>query len=191
MRLIAINRTLRAEAERLLPVLEAAKAPASEEETLAILVRHAPHYGITAKVAGEWGAFFGSYLDALSGLSAYMIEDAFVRWNRGEGGDIRTSGFYPKSGQLYLLATAARTELSMAVYRAKRAMEYVEKQAPRKISEEERKRVAAEFAQLAQSMGRGHGMPTEPRPRFTPQQVAQQLRAAAPVARADDVGDVI
>lgn len=193
VRLIAINKTLRAETERLLPALERAREAAPEAEILGILVRHAPHFGISAKMAGEWGSFFGIYLDALAGLSAYAIEDAFVRWNRGEGhADIRMAGFYPKAPQLYLLATTARNELATAVYRAKRAMEYVENQAPRDIPPAEQKKVAEDFKALAAQL-HPRRIPDQlaPAPRMSPQQMADQLRAMADRRPADDVGDVI
>lgn len=193
-RLIAINPTLRAEAERLLPVLEHAKAPATEEQLLEILVRHAPQYGITAKMAGEWATFFGAYLDALEGLSPYMVEDAFVRWNRGEApAEQKWKDFYPKSAQLFQLAQKSRYEIAMAAYRAKRAMEHVEKAAPREIPKAEREKVAADFAALAASMGRGKTMPPDPaRPKFGQKEMAQRiLRAAERATPPDDVGDVI
>jgi hypothetical protein len=194
VRLIAINATLRAEAERLLPQLEAAKAPATEEELLEILVRHAPQYGITAKMAGEWGAFFGAYLDALHGLSPYAVEEAFVRWNRGESPAGQAwKDFYPRSAQLVLLAQEARAEIACAAYRAKRAMEYVEKQTPRQISDEERRKVAEDFKKLA-AMTAPRRMPVAPPPpRWTQAEAAARiLRAAATSAPpADDVGDVI
>lgn len=216
--MIAINKTLRAECERLLPMIERAKEPACEEDILSILVRHAPHYGVQAKSGEEWAALFGAYLDALRGLSAYAIEDGFVRWNRGEGhADLRMAGFYPKSGQLFILATAGRNELATAAYRAKRAMEYVEEKLPRQMTEEERRANTAAIQRLmaepakklppqppgvslkdwaAQCRESGNVESTIPRtyqgPKLSPQQMAERIRASVGAAPgANMVGDVL
>ena len=186
VRLIAINKTLRAECERILPVIERAKEPAEPEDILGILVRHAPAYGVHAKGPEEWAALFGSYLDALDGLSAYAVEDAFLRWNRGEGHkDLAMSGFYPKPPQLVQLAQAARQELYSAAYRGRKALEYVDRPAAAQIPSEDRARMAAEMRALADRMRRE--VPTAPAPSMSRQQVAESLRSAAPA----DVGDVI
>lgn len=192
-RLIAVNPTLRSEVEVLLPLLEGASRPATEPEILEILVRHAAHYGITQKMAGEWGAFFAAYLDTLDGISAHAIEDGFLRWNRGEGHkDIRMAGFYPKAPQLFLLARVGAEVLAKAVYRSKMALGLtkirdVEQPRPR-ITEEERKKIAEDFRALAKNLG-VTGAPKPPdafSPRPSPQQMAEKLRA-----HADEVGDVI
>lgn len=187
VRLIAINKTLRAECERILPVIERAKEPAEPEDILGILVRHAPAYGVHAKGPEEWAALFGSYLDALDGLSAYAVEDAFLRWNRGEGHkDLAMSGFYPKPPQLVQLAQAARQELYSACYRGRKALEYDDRPAGAQIPAEDRARMAEDMKALAASMRRE--VPLAPRPTVTPQQAAQRAREAAV---ADEVGDVV
>jgi hypothetical protein len=191
MRLIAINPTLRAETERLLPVLEAMKAPAADEEMMQILIRHAPAYGVHAKNAAEWSMLFGTYLDALAGLPAYAIEDAFLRWNRGEGhADIRMAGFYPKAPQLVILAQAGKAELYTAAWRARRALEYVEKKLPHPISEDERKANSERLKALADTLaGGGRSVASAaPAPGLTRHQMAERIRAAATPG---DVGDVI
>lgn len=190
VRLIAINKTLRAEAERLLPTLAKLREPAEQEEILAVLVRHAPHYGVQAKSGAEWAALFGAYLDALNGLSVYEIEDAFVRWNRGEAGDLRMVGFYPKSGQLHLLAQKAKHELAMAAYRARLAAEYVEKQLKPPPTPEEKAERGEQLRDLLKDLQRRQGANplADPTPSRTREQVSNELRAMAPK---DDVGDVL
>lgn len=188
-----MNPTLRSETEVLLPLLEAASRPAAEPEILEILVRHAAHYGITQKMAGEWGAFFGAYLDTLDGLSAHAIEDGFLRWNRGEGHkDIRMAGFYPKAPQLYLLATIGAEALGKALYRSKMALgltkiREVDQPSPR-VTPEERKKIGEDFRALAKMIGvTGPKTADAPRaPGQTKSQMAEQLRQ-----HADDVGDVV
>lgn len=186
IRLIATNPTLRAECARALPMLEGAKRPAEPEEVMAILVKHAPHYGVHAKGPSEWAALFSSYLTALEGLPAQAIEDGFLRWNRGEGhNDIRMAGFYPKAPQLCILAEKAKVSLYMAAYRARKALEYVEAQPKPQPTPEERERVKAQLRDLASQLG-GRSVPSAAPPRHTPQQMAEELRA-----KADAVGHVI
>jgi hypothetical protein len=162
--------------------------PADPEEILGVLVRHAPAYGVHAKGPEEWAALFGSYLDALDGLSVYAIEDAFLRWNRGEGHkDLAMSGFYPKPPQLFQLAQPAKLALYGAAYRARKALEYEEPRRRADVSQDQRAKIAEEMRALAASMRTGSAMPTAPRPAMTRQQVAESLRTAA----LDEVGDVI
>lgn len=185
-RLISLNATLRAECERVLPMLMEAREPAPENEVLEILVRHAPAYNVAVPAGGNWSYLFGPYLDALEGLPAYAIEDAFLRWNRGEGhANLQMASFYPKSAQLVMLAQKGKATLYMASYRAKKALEYVDKTAPRQIPEEERRKVADALRELSQTM-RSKPMPHDFPPRVSPQEMAARIRAAAP-----DDGDVI
>lgn len=205
IRIISINPTLRAEAERLLPVLETAKQPATREEIISVMVREMPAWGVSTRHAGEFGVTYASYADALEGMPLYAIEDGVVRWNRAEGHkDLSMGGFPPRPAQLYALAGEARRELFMAAYRARLATEYVEAHVPRQVPPEEAEKVAADFKALAATL-RGRPMPEAPRPRQTQHALAEQLRAAAgqakrfgaPVSRkdieppADDVGDVV
>lgn len=203
IRLIAINPTLRAEAERLLPRLEAAKAPASRDEIIAVVMREMPAWGVSPKHAAEWGVTYASYADALEGLSLYAIEEGVARWNRGEGHkDLSMGGFPPRPAQLYLLANEGKRELYMAAYRAKLALEYVERQAPRQVPAEETAKVAEDFRALASTL-RGRAMPEAPRPKFSQHELAEQLRrtdaqarqGGAPISRShiepEDSGEVL
>lgn len=212
-RLITMNPTLRQQAEEMLPMLEAAKAPAEDREILRVLIRHAPTYALPTRPEGEWENFFGVYLDALVGLSVHALEDAFLRWNRGEDmKDPAMGQFFPKPAQLFALAQKAKTEVWMAAYRARKALEHVEKQGaewtPARRAEERKKMIEAGYLNadgtpnliLAPKV-----MPEMSRPRVSPQQMAEQLRrtdaqarqGGAPISRrhieapADDVGDVL
>src|SRR5215469_5980253 len=75
IRLIAINPTLRAECERLLPQLQAAKAPAEREDIIAAVGRAMPAWGVPMKSAAEYGVTFASYADALESLPLWAIEE--------------------------------------------------------------------------------------------------------------------
>lgn len=192
VRLIAINPTLRAEAERLLPILTRASQPAADEEVLAILVKHAPAYGVHAKSDGEWAALFGSYLEALEGLPAYAVEEGFVRWNRGEGHkDLAMSGFYPRPPQLYQLVQLSRNELGMAKYRAQKALEFVEDRGlewtPERKAAERQKMIDAGYLNpdgTPNMTGLGpRTMPQDRKPSRSPQEVAEELRRSDAQAR--------
>ena len=181
---------LRAEAERILPVLNEMKRPATPDEIKAIVGREMPAWGVSAKHAAEYGVTFGSYVDALEGLSAYCIEEGVVRWNSGQRQeDLKSAGFPPRPAQLAMLATEARNELFMAAYRAKLAVQHAEEKAPRVISDEERAQVKAGMADLLRQIGSPKGMPEPVRPTVSPHEMAERLRAAS--ARQDDVGEVI
>lgn len=214
VRLIAINPTLRAEAERLTPVLESLKAPAAREEAIAIIMREMPAWGVGTKQAEEYGVTYASYADALEGLSGYLIEEAVVRWNQGlRQENLKDAGFPPRPAQLAMLAQEAKIELYTAAYRARMALAYVEKELPRQISDEERKDVGSMFRELAaaprpkippQPPGitladwvrkcREEGIVEDPgtvyrAPGQSPTEMAESLRAAA--AADDDPGAVI
>ncbi len=192
VRLIAINPTLRAEAERLLPVLESLTVQAEREEVIATVMREMPAWGVPLKTAGVMGVTFASYADALEDFSLYAVEEAIARWNSGQAVDnIKDAGFPPRPAQLALLAADVRGEVYMARYRVKLALEYVEKTVPR-ITEAEREERGAQLRDLLGELGaRRKPNPLEDtRPRLTPAQVAEQLRAAAPAPKSE-VGDVI
>lgn len=203
VRLIAINPTLRAEAERLLPVLEAAKTPASREEIVLIIRREMPAWGVSAKAASDWGVAYASYADAMEGLCLYAIEEGVARWNRAEGHkDLSMGGFPPRPAQLFALANEGKRELYMAAYRAKLALEWAEDKLPRQVDPEETAKVAEDFRALAASL-KAKPMPEEPRPHMSQHAMAEQLRrtdaqarqGGAPISRshieADDVGEVL
>lgn len=188
-----MNPTLRAEAARILPVLDRLQAPASREEIVATIMREMPAWGVSTKAAGEWGVTYASYADALEGLPLFAIEEGIIRWNRGEGmATLAMGGFPPRPAQLYLLANEALRELRMATYRCRLATGEVT--APRieadrpKTTPEERKKIAEDFRRLAASLGTSgpKSSDTVRAPGPTPQQMAQQIRQ-----RADDVGDVV
>lgn len=198
IRLIAINATLRAETECLLPKLEAAKAPASRDEIIAVVMREMLAWGVPAKHAAEWGVTYASYADALEGLPLYAIEDGVVRWNRAEGHrDLSMGGFPPRPAQLFALANEAKRELFMAAYRAKLALQHVEKQGvewtPERKRAERAKMIAmgllTEDGKPAFSI-KAKSMPSLA-PRVSQHEIAERIRAKASPAPYDDVGVVV
>lgn len=194
VRLIAINPTLRQEALRIVPVLEQMKAPCTREEIVAIIRREMPAWGVGAKTAEDYGVTFASYADALEGHSVYCIEEAVVRWNSGQRvKDLQMGGFPPRPAQLGLLAQEAKTELYMAAYRAKKAVDYVEDKrvewTPERRREERQKAIAAGYLTKDGALQLPPAPPNplhDARPGRSPHQVAERLRAMA-----DGVGDVI
>jgi hypothetical protein len=190
IRLIAINPTLRAEAERLLPRLEEAKAPASREEIISVVMREMPAWGVSQKHAGEFGVTYASYADALEGLSLYAVEEGVARWNRAEGHeDLKMGGFPPRPAQLFALANEGKRELYMAAYRAKLALEWAEEKVPRQVDPEEAAKVDNDFRALASTL-KGRAMPEATKPRFSQHELAAQLRRSAPRVE-DDAGEVL
>lgn len=209
-RLIALNRTLRAECERMLPVLEEQKAPAERAQALEIIARRMVAYGITENLAYQHGVRWDSYVAGLEGMPAYAIEDAFDRWDRGEGvTKIEYAGIAPKPPQLAILAQAGKAEIWTAAYRARKALEHVEKTGvewtPERKAAERQKMLDLGLLNPDGSPNlslSAKGMPEPHRPRYSPQELAAQLRATdaaarhggAPISRRhieDDVGDVL
>lgn len=173
----------------MLPALEAAKVPAEGSQIMRTLIRHSPTYAVTARSDGEWAEMFGIYLDALEGFSVHAIEDAFLRWNRGEDmKDPAMGQFFPKPAQLVHLANKAKAEVWMAAYRARKALEHVEKTAPREIDPDERKAVGEQLAALADSLTLKE-TPNHLKPRLSPQEVAERIREST--RPEDDVGAVL
>lgn len=219
IRLIALNDTLREQCAAMLPALQAAKAPAEESEVLKVLVRMAPVYALPSRPDEEWASFFGVYLDALEGFPAFAIEGAFLRWNRGEDmKDPAMGQFYPKPSQLVALATKAKAELWIAAGRAQKALERIERQAPRMTEEQRRENSAAIRALASKPLGRLPPQPpgvslkdwaeqcrregveripeTPPAPKPSRHELAEQLRRAADGAEKRDIapedpGDVL
>lgn len=188
-RLIAINPTLKRHAEEMLPVLERAKVVAERDEILGVLVQKAPIYALPEKTAGEWEVIFRAYVEALAGFSVHAIEDAFRRWNQGEDmKDPAMGQFFPKPAQLVHLATKAKTEVWMAAYRARKALEKVQAEAP-KVSPEERAQVAAGLKELAETF-KPKPLPQSMAPKMSPHEVAERIRNLDTVPF-DDVGVVL
>jgi hypothetical protein len=137
--LIAINPTLRAEAERALPAVEAALTPADSDDLTVVLARARPAYGIGAMSEIEWRERVLPYLRALDGLPLGCIKRAFVMWDRCElyPDEPKRHAFYPQPAELFTLATKARNTLGQAQYRIRKALERVEKAPGPKHSPEE------------------------------------------------------
>lgn len=197
VRLIAINPTLREEAQRMLPALEEAMRPGDPAEIMAVLIKHAPEFHITARRPEEWKTLFGNYLDALANLNAAAVEEGFLRWNRGEmyPQEPGRHGFYPRPAEIYHMANTGKTELANAVFRARRVRDAVANLKPERTPEEK-------AADLAEGIAKGYlnpdgtinraGLLAKPKtiggdlrrrdpnvPRETPQQMAERMRRRA------------
>lgn len=202
VRIIALNGTLRREISEVYSALEAWVAPAAPDLLLELLVRETPSYGIaTLSGPSEWRAFFGSYLEALKPLPLEAVAVAFTRWSRGEffksEKDKGQAAFYPKAVQLFELAQPTRIELQTALWRAKKAIDHVEKLPPPRSSRPTRDELIAQGvldangrAILPAAKGIPPTMPTKaPETRA---EMAERLRAARAQAPAEDEdGEVV
>jgi hypothetical protein len=150
VRLIALNRTLRDENERKLPFLAARVAPMPQQDLMAVLVKHAVTFGVQARTDGEWATILGVYLDALSMLPAEAVDVAFERWHRAELYPAQPGrhAFMPKPAELYALAEPTLIKLRMALHRARKAHDHIERTKPREKTEADIlaiQKMAAEF----------------------------------------------
>lgn len=178
VRLIAINHTLSAECEGLLPRLEAIVAPADSRELSALLDEMAPRFAVP--LPQDWSA----YVAVLGAFPACAVRNAFAAWSKPESHAKRPgmSTIFPTPGQLAPFATVHRNALAQMRYRARKAMEKAADAAPR-VSDDERQRIGDELRALAANMQSvGLRAPLNPAPR---QAVAQVH--AAPLADDFDV----
>ena len=201
VRLIAINPTLRAETEELLPVLHERPAP-DRGALLALLVAKVEDYpGPIAGNAG-WAVTFGAYLDKLAALPLAAVVDAFDRWARKElHKDPARHEFYPKPDELAVLAAPLTLELKTALYRARKALEHVTATGPRDSTPESRAEVArmAQEASAALKASSSRAMPHAPVPAkpdapMTPlarELIAAGMKNVAPPTTDEDPGPVL
>lgn len=199
IRLISINPTLRAEAERLLPVFEAAAGakphpdPDTHEDLLSeLLVIHAAPLGVKQHGPEGWANMWDVYLDTLMDTPVEWVRGAFDRWHHGLAYPTNKErhAFYPRPAELVAQAEAYHREIVMAAYRCRKALEW--KEAPTPMTQEQRK--AERDAAIAEGLLTPDGRPNlslkgfeEPsRPAQSPQEVAARIRG-----QADEVGDVI
>ncbi len=148
-RLIAVNPTLRAEAERVLPAVTAALAPNDSDDLAVILAKARPSYGIGAMSDAEWRERVLPYLRALDGLPLGCIRRAFVMWDRCElyPDEPKRQAFYPQPAELFTLATRARNSLGQAQHRIRKALAHVERhEGPKHTPEEIAARLADDIA---------------------------------------------
>lgn len=164
-RIVALNATLRTELRTVAPALAQRAAPADQLDLMARLIEMAPTFGISNRSDGEWAALFGTYLDALAGIPLEAIDEAIMRWNRGEmypePKDKGRHAFFPKPVEIYTLAQPRRLELSKVAYRARKALEAprVEARERGKPSEDDKARVAAMLAEVKAGV---RGVPANP-----------------------------
>lgn len=206
-RLLALNAKLRDEARELQPAIEHELEPAARTDLLPLLIRQAIVFGVPDRRPEAWAELLDVYLQALEGFSVAAVEDGFARWNRGElyPAQPQRHAFFPKPAELVTMAAPHKRDLQMARYRVRKALEHVAKTGhawtPERKAAERQKMIEMGLLtadgkpnfQIA-----GKTIPGELRPTRTPQQVAEQLRAAASneapktdTPAADDIGDVI
>lgn len=185
IRLIALNKTLRAECERIAPqvVARASRFPNDDDQAkaiLSVLLEKAPAYGLPARSEGEWKAVWDAYISTLWDLPPAAIEEAFARWKRNElyPKDIGRHAFYPKDNELYALAAPYWTTLRTAAWRARRALEKIQIEKPR-MSAEERARNAEEIRRMM----------AQPQRRLPPQPPGITLADWAAKCRAEGIED--
>lgn len=201
VRLIAINPTLRAETEELLPVLHERAAP-DRDALLALLVAKVDDYpGPIAGNAG-WAVTFGAYLEKLGDLPVAAVADAFDRWAAKKlHKDPARHEFYPKPDELAVLAAPLTLELKTALFRARKAIEQVAATGPRESTPESRAEVARMAQEAAATLKATasrampftppHGKPSEPLSDLARQMIADGLRNTAPPMTEDDPGVVL
>ena len=189
VRLIGLNPKLRGELEHILPILEAKAAPLTPEVLAERLARQWVTFSVPDRSAAEWAAMVAPYLDALAPLSADMIDDAFIRWNRSElyPDQPGRHAFFPKPAEIYALAERSRLELAGAAFRAREAAKRIDQKAVAAptVVDRARNRQALIDAGMMTEDGRVilpevKGVPPASRPTGeTPHQMAERLRAAA------------
>lgn len=200
-RQIALAPALRNEAAEVLPSLNARvrspEAPLSELK--ALFTRQALALGIPDRSPGEWASLFEIYARTLAGFSLEALEAAFDRWNACELYPAQPSrhAFFPKPAELLTLAERHMSELRMAAYRAKKAMEFVEDKGlewtPERKQAERAKMI--ELGLLTPDgkpnfvIGGAKSLAEAPRLASTQHQAAERIRELA--NRQDEVGDVV
>ncbi len=187
--MIGLNPKLRGELEHILPILEAKVRPLSETDLLLRLIAQAKVFSVPDRSPEAWADMLGAYLDALAPLSADMIDDAFIRWNRSElyPDQPGRHAFFPKPAEIYALAERSRLELAGAAFRAREAAKRIDQKAVAAptVVDRARNRQALIDAGMMTEDGRVilpevKGVPPASRPTGeTPHQMAERLRAAA------------
>ena len=201
VRLIAINPTLRAETEELLPVLHERSAP-DRDGLLHLLIAKVETYPGPTRAYSGWAITFGAYLDKLADLPVAAVVDAFDRWARKElHKDPARHEFYPKPDELVVLAAPLTLELKTALYRARKALEQVAATGPRDSTPESRAEVArmAQEAAVALKASSSRAMPHAPVPAkpdapMTPlarELIAAGMKNVAPPTTDEDPGPVL
>lgn len=158
--------------------VQARAAKAEAFDILAELIKLAPIYGISERSDDEWALLFGAYIEALESLPIEAIRQGITEWNReGE--------FFPKPGQIFQRAEPFARKLWKASYRAKKAIAFVETNPPPKTDAE---RAADRQKLIDEGIMTPDGriaplqfrkVETPARPKETPDQMADRLRAIA------------
>jgi hypothetical protein len=118
-----------AEIQAALPALEAAAAPCGPKAVVALLTPLVSLYGVPDKSSGEWRAFWGYYVEALSDLPMKALKAGIADYVAKAD-----SEFFPKPGPLKALCDRHAAGERMAANRARRALD----EWPRRLREYER-----------------------------------------------------
>lgn len=129
-RRISASPGMRAKAIEVASDLAQRAKAAGDTKVMAVLVEHAPTYGLGNKSSGEYGALFKVYLRSLEPLPLEAIRAAFVDWTR-DG-----TGFFPRPEEIFKRAQPHAEKLWMAAYRARKAVEKAERRPMQKTAEE-------------------------------------------------------
>ena len=148
-RRIAFGANLRAECAANAPVLAQRAAPADRMELAEYLARQRVVFGIPDQSEELNAAMMAPYYTALERVPLEAVKEAFARWNRGEAypKEPGRQAFYPRPAEVYKLAEPTMLALSMAAYRAGRALEQTEKERG-SMSQDERAVQRAEAIRL-------------------------------------------
>lgn len=171
IRLIAMNPTLRGECDRVSVMLAKAMVGAGPAEAERVVGRAALDYEI-----GGDQELFTPYGILLSTYSADSIRDALRLWKSGHGMREGMNAFFPRPEQLVPLAEISKVLWGSALYRARKALEKASADTPRPKSPEDMRQIRRMLEEFRVSPKH---IPEPKRPRETPQQVAERLRARA------------
>lgn len=144
-RLIGMNPVLRAECERIAPLLDVALDPMEENALQDALLAAGRLWDLPASVLTP--EVFAPYTVTLEGISAYCLDEGFRLWRdcalypKNPGRHL----VFPKPDELRQLAERRRTEVAGMRFRARKALEEFGKRAPAK-SEEDKAAVRAMLA---------------------------------------------
>lgn len=173
---IAKNPILAAEVVRIHRDLQIALSPSSEMALRIELATRRDIFPMIDLPEETWEMLWNSYVDALKDFSVDVVREAFAMWNRCElyPKDPGRHAFFPSAAELFALSKKYVDGLRMISYRAKHAVTAAEqrKNVSASPTEDERTKVREMMAEVKKQP-----LPTFNASSFTPQQMADRLRA--------------
>lgn len=181
IRLISINKTLRARLQDLYPDIERRTRVATTEQIGEFVAELFVQFRVNEEDKSRVAVMVRPYLDALERTQVEALEIARTRWNRAELYPAQPGrhAFMPQPAELVALAAPSQEALTKARNRARLALEHVETAEKPKTTPEEAAEMRAALKGLAQQISGGAVAPGPARVGRTPQQVAEDLRRAA------------